>query len=151
MPDAALTTLPPVDAHRQAEILAMRQLSDNLAQLNKSVATLAGDMREVRDRVLRIEAQELKVAIGEVRADVVREIGGLRRDLAREIEAVRRDHDSRLSGLESRTGEHATSIARLKGMVIPLASIGSALGAGLLAFVSQLVANLLAGPFSHRS
>src|SRR5579871_5916531 len=106
MPLSPLSDMPPDDGLRQAEIVAMQQLNHNLAALNRSVEALGADMREVRDKVLKIEAQELKAAIVELRADLIKEVGELKGDLMGRIELVRLDHGARLAGLEGAVGGH---------------------------------------------
>lgn len=47
------------DAVVEMQIHALRQISDGLTQTNKTLASLATDVRDVRERVVKIEARDV--------------------------------------------------------------------------------------------
>lgn len=144
-PGEVMTNVPTSDALRQAEILAMRALTEQIAQLGRGLEALSNDMREVRDKVIKIEAQELRTAILEIRSELRETIGELRIEHDKRITDVKDDLEKRVDGLEKDRTEHAAAIARIRGMIIPVTALASSLLAGALAFGSQLAANYLNG------
>lgn len=125
-------TAPTPDALRMAEIQAMRSLADSLAQLTRTVEGLSADMRQVRDDITMLKAQELKAAIIEARNEFISQV--------RELRA---DHEKDVAEVRGQAQANAVAIARLRGVFLPLATVASALAAGLLSFLSQLAAETL--------
>lgn len=64
-----------------AEIHALRQISDALAATNRSLTTLTADMRDVRERVIKIEAKDMDAKIAEYRAECRTTCAELRADI----------------------------------------------------------------------
>lgn len=152
-PDEVFTAIPASDALRQAEILAMRQLSDNVGQLNRSVGELSKDMRDVRDKVIAIEAQELKAAILQVKGDVMDAVRGVRDDhekriaeVCKDVERVEAETVNERRRIEGRVNDNALAIARLRGTILPLASLGSAILAAILSVIVDLLIKGHVGP-----
>jgi chromosome segregation ATPase len=123
--DEVLSAISTSDALRQAEILAMRQLSDNLGVLNRTVERLGADVRETRDKVIQMEAQELKATVISVKSDI---------DKA--VTALRDDHDRRIEKTETRLSDAEGKLNRLQGLLLPLSVIATSMLSGALAFGS---------------
>lgn len=137
---------------RRAEILALQNLSDNVARLNANFEKLDNRLDAVRETVTRLEAQELKASIGELKADLLQEIRAQREEYDERIKELREDHDVRIKelrddhGLRLKAVEDAqkadrNAIARLQALFLPLTAVGGA----LLMFLAQWAADVLSG------
>ncbi|KQW79703.1 hypothetical protein [Brevundimonas sp. Root1279] len=58
------------DAVAEMHLHALRQISDSLSATNNSLATLANDVKDVRERVIRMEGEDVKGDLREVKADL---------------------------------------------------------------------------------
>lgn len=137
---------------RRAEILALQQLSDNVARLNNTVEKIDNRLDTVRETVTRLEAQELKASIGELKTDLLHAIGQQRQEFEERLKELREDHDARIKELrddhegrlkaaEAAQARDHTSIIWLRALFVPL----SAIGGGLIVFLAQWAANVLSG------
>lgn len=130
---------------QQSELLAIRAVADNVAATNRLMDELRRDMREVRDVTLELKAQELKVAIQQVRVDLAGDIREIRTnhdheyaELKRELERLR-DHDEELErkvrdrceeleerlrdkddGLAEQIANNKADILRIQGRILPI-------------------------------
>lgn len=147
-PADVLMTMPTSDALRQAEILAMRSLSDNMGILTRSVERLSADMREVRDKVIAFEAQELKEVIGGLRTDLLDAVKALRsdhekrldaleRELPEAIDGLRADHVKKIDTLKDQHVGLSERFAKFQGVFLPLGVLAASLLSGALAFLTQ--------------
>ena len=57
------------DALEMANIHALRQISDALTLTNRSLSSLAADVKDVRERVIKIEAKDMDAKIAEYRSE----------------------------------------------------------------------------------
>ncbi len=69
-PDEVFTNVPRADALAQAEIHAMRQMGDAIQTMGRSLETLVGDVRDVRERVIRLEEQKATKLVERVERDL---------------------------------------------------------------------------------
>lgn len=129
MADEVITAAPTREALDMAHLQAMRAMSDQLTMTNRIVGDMAKDLKETRDAVLRLEAQELKATITANRAEALAA-----------IDKLRSDHDADIDRISQKAESNSHSIARLQGIFLPLAAVGS----GLLAFLGEWIANLSA-------
>lgn len=118
------------DALSQAQILAMRSISDNVAILSRQIERIGDDAKITRESVVKLEAQDLKATILDVRREAMASIVDLRKE-----------HDGRMGIVESRMTLGEVALARLRGTIVPLATLGSAILGGLLAFLGNMIAN----------
>lgn len=58
------------EAWHQAQVLALRQISENLAAQTKRIEGLTGKVDDVRERLTRLEAQETMKVVEEVRGEL---------------------------------------------------------------------------------
>lgn len=58
------------DAMAEMNIHALRQISDALTATNRSLTNLAADVKDVRERVIKIEGQDVKGDLRDLKADV---------------------------------------------------------------------------------
>lgn len=65
-----LTTISEEAVLRHSEINTLRLISDTLNRMGGTMQTLQDDVREVRESVIRIEAQEVKQQLIDLRADL---------------------------------------------------------------------------------
>lgn len=75
--DEIMTPVSKPEAVAMAEIHALRQISDALAATNQSLQNLAHDVREVRtdvkevrEKVVRMEGEDIKAQIREIKTDL---------------------------------------------------------------------------------
>ena len=57
------------DAVAEMNIHALRQISDGLAATNRAMSAFGDDLKDVRERVIRIEERDVKGEIQELRAE----------------------------------------------------------------------------------
>lgn len=107
------------DAVVQAQTQAMRAMSDQMGLLARNVERLAGDVQATRDGVIELKAQDLKASILAVRTEAMAEI----------------------EKIEGMAQTNAKAISRINGIFLPF----GVLGAGLLTYIGQLLANLTSG------
>lgn len=72
MPNSSAEILTPVqvpEAVELANIHALRQISDALTLTNRSLSNLATDVKDVRERVIKIEAKDMDAKLAEYRAE----------------------------------------------------------------------------------
>lgn len=119
-----LTTSDPEKVLQHAEILVLRQISDGLAQTNRQLGAISDHVTDVRERVIRIEAQEMAKKIDQVE---------------RVAEAGRALLHTRTDGACDRIAKLELSMARYQGLFIPLAILGSALLSGAASVMINLV------------
>lgn len=117
------------DAIAQMEIHALRQISAALAATNKGLETtnrsldrLVSDVRDVRERVIHIEAQDVKGEVREAKAEV--------KAMALRIDALEsvRDRQSGAMGVGAWMSKHAPWLVAL--LMAGLAGLGLKTGAG---------------------
>lgn len=135
MADEVMMPVPTIDALRQSEVAAMRQISDVLSFQGRTMEKLVDRVEQLRDKVIQIEAQGLKSSIQELRIDFekcMREIKA-----AQEADVVQLRVD--LKEANGRIEANARSIERIRGIFLPLAVLGSA----FLAFVGEYAANTM--------
>lgn len=60
----------PSEAWQQAQVLAMRQLGDLMSAQTKRIEGLGEAVQDVRDRVIRMEAQEINKSVESLRAEL---------------------------------------------------------------------------------
>lgn len=106
-----MTNRTSADVLQHTEILVLRQISDGLATTNRHLETLTGSLHDVRERVIRIEAQEVSKRLGDI-CDDVEENG-------------------------KRCGKLEVEFARFRGLFLPLAVAGSALLTGAATIIVQ--------------
>lgn len=58
------------EAWHQAQVLALRQISENLAAQTKRIEGLTDKVDDVRERLTRLEAQETMKVVEEVRSEL---------------------------------------------------------------------------------
>lgn len=68
--DEIMMPVPKPEAVAMAEIHALRQISDALQTTNQNLTVLAADVKDVRERVIRIESQDMRGQIIELRGDL---------------------------------------------------------------------------------
>jgi hypothetical protein len=107
---------------QQAEILAMRAIGDNVAAqtkaleaLTNTVASMGHSLTDVRERVIRIEAQEATAKVKELGAEV----------------------DAYRASVETRIGSVERALARYQGMVVPGAIVLSAVLATFARYIAE--------------
>lgn len=87
MPDRALgkimTATEPADVAQMAMIECVRQLADNGKTMNKLLEGMQAELRDVRERVIRIEASEFKTELNTTKAEIDR----LRKEDLRALDA----------------------------------------------------------------
>lgn len=59
-----------LDAIQEAQILTLRQISENLAALTRRLEGLTGKVDDVRERLVRLEAQEAGKLVEALRSDL---------------------------------------------------------------------------------
>lgn len=69
------------DAVAMAEIHALRQISDALQATNRSLLSLSDDVKDVRERVIKIEAKDVDAKITEYRGECRATCAALTSDL----------------------------------------------------------------------
>lgn len=79
--DEIMMPVPKPEAVVMAEIHALRQISDALTATNRSLATLTADVRDVRERVIKIEAKDMDAKIAEYRSECRTSCAELRADI----------------------------------------------------------------------
>lgn len=129
-PAEVMMPVPEHDALTMAHIEAIRALSGQVSMLNGTVAGMAADMKATRESVLKLEAQELKTYITNVRTEA---IGA--------VDKLREDHDADIEKVDLKADNNARALSRIQGIFLPLA----ALGAGILAFLGEYLANVASG------
>lgn len=129
-PDEIITAMPTHDALAQAHILALQTMSDRIGVLTRTVEGLATDAKDTRESVIRLEAQDLKATMFEQR-----------REALGAIDKLEGEHDQRIGKVETQGQANAHAISRIQGVFLPLGVIG----AGVLAFLGELFANLAMG------
>lgn len=58
------------DAVAEMHLHALRQISDSLSMTNSTMASLAADVKDVRERVTRMEGEDVKGDLRELKADM---------------------------------------------------------------------------------
>ncbi|WP_305096492.1 hypothetical protein [Croceibacterium aestuarii] len=103
MPDQQIrkimTANDPADVAQMALIECVRQVADNGKQTNKLLEGMQAELRDVRERVIRIEATEFKTELGQAK----REIDRLRTEAKGERDALA----VRVTALESKENQRA--------------------------------------------
>jgi uncharacterized coiled-coil protein SlyX len=135
LPGEVFTAVQTSDALRQTEIQALRQLSDSIAVLNRTVDNLSTDVRSVRETVIKLEAQELKASINSIRIEFEK----ILREGRAGHDKRATEHEKRMEALETRANAGEVAMARLRGVLLPLAVLGTSLMSGGLAFIAALV------------
>ena len=92
-----MTATEPADVAQMALIECVRQIADNGKQTNRLLEGMQAEVRDVRERVIRIEASELQADIAELKTDSARS----RSEAAAERAALR----TRIEKLETRNAE----------------------------------------------
>lgn len=113
--DEIMMATPTREALDASHLQAMRSMSDQQAMTNRLVGDMARDLKETRDAVLRLEAQELKSTISANRTEALVLIDKL---------------DTKVDG-------NTRAISRIQGYFIPIGTVG----AGVLAFLGEWLAN----------
>jgi uncharacterized protein YukE len=105
-----MTATEPADVAQMAMIECVRQLADNGKAMNKILEGMQAELRDVRERVIRIEASEFKAELTQAKQEIDR----LRKEAKDELT----DLDSRVERLEAkdhrRDGGQAFADAILK-------------------------------------
>lgn len=143
--DEIMTPVPTVEALRQAEVLAMRQISDNLGAQNRVIEKLVERVEDVRDKVIALEAQELKSLILAVKADLAKEIADGREHHDRDLKSLRDELErteaelaASINTVRESAHTNARAIAGLKGVFMPLMSAGAAILAAIAGTLASL-------------
>lgn len=111
MPDGKImTALDTTDVAQMALIEAMRSLADSGKKTASAVESVQVEIRDVRERLIRIEATEFKAEIGQAK----REIERLRKEALSEMEATKRRVDVLEADKDRRDGGAAFAGAVLK-------------------------------------
>lgn len=102
MPDRSLGKImaatDPADVATMAMIETMRQIADNGKATNRILEAVQAEVKDVRERVIRIEANRLETEVEEVKAEVAtvkREAATERGELRRRIEVLEADKNRR--------------------------------------------------------
>lgn len=151
----------PAHVMAESQLAVQRALTDQISLLNRSVTTLSadfrslsGEVRGVRESVVRLEAQDFKNAIRELRVDQDRRaretaaaFGKVIEDVVSRLEKLDGRHTQRMDDLEGELGvlkeetlpNIKTEIVELRGKVLPI-SIG--ITAILTGIVTALVSHI---------
>ena len=138
--------MPSHDALIQSQIQAMRSMSDQMAQMGRTVERLANDVQTTRDGVIELKAQDLKATILSVRAEAMGAVEKLRGDHDADISALRKDHEASIKEVAGKADANSRSITWLRGFLLPVSVVASA---ALTGFVTWLVTFFGAAPPHH--
>jgi histidinol dehydrogenase len=119
MPEEFIMPVPKADAQVQMEIHALRQISDALSTTNKSLSNLTTDVRDVRERMIRIEAKDIEAKIETLSREMVKRIDQADDDIDKAC--------TRLRVLE-------IDFAAMKSRFLPAGIAGAALIAGVVGY-----------------
>lgn len=127
---------------RQAEVVAMRSLSDQLGMLNKNIEGLNADMREfsldlkeVRERMIAMESSKLELRL---EREIVRLEKGLtdaaleRRRIEDQLESDTKVMNARITGL-------STNLSNITGKLMPLGGIGLVILAAATSYLVKVL------------
>lgn len=141
-----MTAMPTRDALDQANLQAMRTMGDQVAMVSRLVTGMASDLKETRDAVLKLEAQELKATMLSIRTEALATVQRLREEHDADIAKLREDHDTDIEKVGGKAEANARAISRIQGIFLPISIAVTA----LLAFFGELAANAMnAGPPHH--
>ena len=116
---------------KHAEIIALRTLSDGISQLNTSVNGLATDMRDVRERLIEIEALKIEARHEKLEAKFETAVANFDRQRQHLIDQHAADHEK----LSARVAEGENKFAKFSGIFVPLSVFGAALLTGAASFM----------------
>jgi chromosome segregation ATPase len=152
-----MSNLPPAgtpsDRVREIEMRLWEEVGTQLKGMTDAVKDLTREIRDVRERLVRIETQDqpAKIAALETEArdlrdelhnhrqDAQAQIAGVKQDAAADVAQAKADAAADKLALEKR-------LTRMEVIIVPLTMIGSTLLTGI---VGAIVAALSTGMFHH--
>lgn len=94
--DKLMVATEPADVAQMAMIECVRQLADNGKVMNKLLEGMQTELRDVRERVIRIEASEFKAELSAARTEIERLRQGEMKDLDTRVTVLELDKAGRV-------------------------------------------------------
>lgn len=98
--DKLMVATEPADVAQMAMIECVRQLADNGKVMNKLLEGMQTELRDVRERVIRIEASEFKTELTAAKAEIDRLRQGEMKDLDARVTVLELDKAERTGGVK---------------------------------------------------
>lgn len=140
MPDSAAP-----DRVREIEMRLFEEIGSQMKGLASSVREIAGDMRDARERLIRIEAQDqpqkitaLEKALREAHDDILRVERDAEQALAATVASETAERQKIITASANDKLAYERRMTRIETIMIPAAAVGSALLTGIVMFVSNL-------------